>query len=168
MYHHILIPTDGSLLSAEAIRHGVELAKDTNADITFLTVTEPFHVFSLEVDQVEDTPAQYRTHAKERAQRALGEAVATARAAEVSCEAVHVEDDQPYRAIIRTAQEKGCDLIAMASHGRRGLSALVLGSETLKVLTHSAIPVLVYRAGYSATQTLEARRTNRTPANTLA
>jgi len=64
----------------------------------------------------------------------------------VTCKTTHAEDDQPYRAIIRTAEENGCDLIAMSSHGRRGVSAILLGSETVKVLTHSAIPVLVYRA----------------------
>jgi nucleotide-binding universal stress UspA family protein len=76
----------------------------------------------------------------------------------VAFKSQHVEDDQPYRAIIRTAQENGCDLIAMASHGRRGVSALVLGSETQKVLTHSAIPVLVYRAAAAAS--LEERSDN--------
>ena len=146
MYRQVLIPTDGSPLSEEAVRHGVALAADLSAKVVFLTVTEPFHAFSLRVDQVEDTPDSYRTHMYERATRILGEAATVADAAGVAHETVHVEEDQPYRAIIRTAEEKACDLIAMASHGRRGVSALVLGSETVKVLTHSNIPVLVYRA----------------------
>jgi len=69
-----------------------------------------------------------------------------AKAAGVTCEAVHVENEHPYKAIIDIANAKSCDLIVMASHGRRGISAVVLGSETVKVLTHSTIPVLVYRA----------------------
>jgi nucleotide-binding universal stress UspA family protein len=145
MYHHILIPTDGSPLSDEAVRHGVELAADTGAKILFLTVTEPFHTFSLGIDQVEDTRGSYGAHMLERAARILQGAGAVATASGVPYETTHSEDDQPYRAIIRTAEESGCDLIAMASHGRRGVSALVLGSETVKVLTHSTIPVLVYR-----------------------
>jgi nucleotide-binding universal stress UspA family protein len=145
VYSHALIPTDGSRLSTEAVTHGVEFAKETGARVTLLTVTEPFHTFALSVDQVEDTPREYRTHMHERAARVLSSAAEVAKASGVSYEEVHVEDDYPYRAIIRTAEAKGCDLIIMASHGRRGISALVLGSETVKVLTHSTIPVLVHR-----------------------
>lgn len=145
MFHHVLIPTDGYPRSMEAVIHGVELAKGTGARVSILTVTEPFHVFSLGVDQLEDRPDEYRRHMKERAGRILAEAADVAAAAGVPHEEIHVEDDQPYRAIIRAAGERGCDLIVMASHGRRGLSALVLGSETVKVLTHSSVPVLVYR-----------------------
>ena len=147
MYKHILIPTDGSALSREAVEYGVRLTKAIDAKVDLLTVTEPFHVFSLEVDQLEDTRESYRRHMTERATRILSEAEAVAAAAGVRYNKVHLEDDQPYRAIIRTAEEHGCDLIVMASHGRRGVSALVLGSETMKVLTHSNIPVLVYRLG---------------------
>jgi nucleotide-binding universal stress UspA family protein len=163
VYDHILIPTDGSPLSAEAIEQGVQFASEKGAKVSFLTVTEPFHVFSLHVDQVEDTPAEYSRHSQERAKRALAEASGVAQAAGVACEVIHTEDNQPYRAIIRTAEERGCDLIAMASHGRRGLSALVLGSETLKVLTHSAIPVLVYRSGHRTSHSLDPGHTERAP-----
>jgi nucleotide-binding universal stress UspA family protein len=145
MYRHILIPTDGYALSAEAVTHGVELAREMGAEVTILTVTEPFHVFSFGVDQLEDTPAEYRRHMEQRAARTLEEASKAAAAAGVTHEKIHVEEDEPYRAIIRVAEGRGCDLIVMASHGRRGVSALVLGSETVKVLTHSTIPVLVYR-----------------------
>jgi nucleotide-binding universal stress UspA family protein len=161
VYKHILIPTDGSPLSAEAIRHGVALAKESDATVSFLTVSEPFHVFSLEVDQVEDTPAEYRRHAEARARRALEEASQVAQAAGVPNETIHVVDDQPYLAIIRTAEERGCDLVAMASHGRRGLSAVVLGSETVKVLTHSDIPVLVYRSAIPTHMGARRRQTER-------
>src|SRR5829696_2316266 len=146
MYRHVLIPTDGYPLSIEAITHGVKLAQEIGARVSILTVTEPFHVFSFGVEQLENTPGEYRRHMKDRSARSLGEAARVAAAARVPHEEIHVEDDEPYRAIIRVAQERGCDLIVMASHGRRGVSALVLGSETVKVLTHSSVPVLVYRA----------------------
>jgi nucleotide-binding universal stress UspA family protein len=146
MYNYLLVPTDGSPLSEEAIRQGVELAADIGARVSFLTVTEPFHTFSFEADQLEDTPDTYRKHMKERATRILTQADKIAEAARVAHDVIHVEDDEPYRAIIRIAEQKGCDLIAMASHGRRGVKAVVLGSETVKVLTHSTIPVLVFRS----------------------
>jgi nucleotide-binding universal stress UspA family protein len=99
------------------------------------------------VDQLEDTRPEYERHSKQHAERLLAAAASVAEQAGVDCETFHEMDDQPYRAIIRVAEQKGCDLVAMASHGRSGLSALVLGSQTLKVLSHSAIPVLVYRPG---------------------
>ena len=145
MFKHLLIPTDGSELSDGAIRHGIEFAKDVSARVTFLTVTEPFHVISLKVDQVEDTPDEYQRHAKQRAAHALSKGVECGREAGVRCDTMHVEHDHPYQAIIQAAEAKGCDLVVMASHGRRGLSAAMLGSQTVSVLTHSTIPVLVYR-----------------------
>lgn len=151
MYKHILIPTDGSALSQEAVEHGVRLAKVIGAKVALLTVTEPFHIFSFEVDQLEDTRESYRKHSTENATRILSKAEAIAASAGVSYNKIHVEADQPYLAIIRAAEEHRCDLIVMASHGRRGVSALVLGSETVKVLTHSAIPVLVCRLKMEAT-----------------
>jgi len=152
MYRHLLIPTDGSPLSDEAVNHGVELAAYFAAGVSFLTVTDPFLTFSLRPDQLEQTPDTYRKHMGQRATRILTEAAKVALGAGVDHEIIHVEHDQPYLAIIRTAEKKKCDLIAMASHGRRGVSALVLGSETVKVLTHSIIPVLVYRSGSERTK----------------
>jgi nucleotide-binding universal stress UspA family protein len=146
MYNHLLIPTDGSPLSDAAIAHGVALAAEAGAKVTFLTVIEPFHTFSFGVDQLQETADTYQTHMQDRATRILTKAARVATTAGVAHEVIQAEDDQPYQAIIRTAEERGCDLIAMASHGRRGVSALVLGSETVKVLTHSAIPVLIYRS----------------------
>jgi nucleotide-binding universal stress UspA family protein len=145
VYQHLLIPTDGSPLSSEAITHGIMFAKDAGAKITFLTVREPFHVFSVDLEQVEDTRDEYQAHMQQRASRYLAGAAELANAAGVPCDVIQVEDTHPYRAIIHVADSSHCDLIMMASHGRRGISALVLGSETVKVLTHSAIPVLVYR-----------------------
>ncbi len=145
MYKNILIPTDGSELAGKAVQHGIAFAKEISAKITALTVTAPFHVLSLDPQVVEDTPAQYNKQVQEHAAKILDSVAKAAKAAGVACETVQVEHDHPYRAIIDNAKSKGCDLIVMASHGRRGVSAIVLGSETVKVLTHSKIPILVHR-----------------------
>jgi nucleotide-binding universal stress UspA family protein len=94
---------------------------------------------------IEDTPAQYKARMQQHAEKTLGAVAHAAQAVGVACETAQVEHEHPYRAIIDTAASRGCDLIVMASHGRRGISAIVLGSETVKVLTHSKIPVLVHR-----------------------
>lgn len=92
-----------------------------------------------------DTAEQYKKHSEDRAEKFLGAITLAAKAAGVPCEVTHVTADHPYEGIINTATSKGCDLIFMASHGRKGVSAMVLGSETHKVLTHGKIPVLVSR-----------------------
>ena len=145
MYRNILIPTDGSVLATTAVKHGVNFAKEIGAKVTGVTVTEPFHLLSVKPSQLEYTPAEYEKHSKTHAEQVLRTIASVADAAGVSCETVHVEHEHPYQAIIDTGASKGCDLILMASHGRRGVAAVVLGSETVKVLTHSKIPVLVYR-----------------------
>jgi nucleotide-binding universal stress UspA family protein len=151
MFQHILIPTDGSELSKMAIREGIALAKALGARVTVITVTTPFHAFSTSPAMVADTPAQYDKHMTALAKKYLGAAGYIAAAAGVPCDLLHVEHEQPYQAIIDAAQSRGCDAIEMASHGRRGISAIVLGSETLKVLTHSVIPVIVCRRQRPAT-----------------
>jgi nucleotide-binding universal stress UspA family protein len=145
MYKHILLPTDGSELSDMAVRDGIRFAKEIGARVTALHVTPPFYPSEM-------TPSVYTAHvqehdakAKESAQRALAAVTEVARAASVTCTTVHRVSHAPYEAIIALAAEAGCDLIFMASHGRRGVAALLLGSETNKVLTHSKIPVLVTR-----------------------
>jgi nucleotide-binding universal stress UspA family protein len=143
MYTHILIATDGSDLSGKAIRHGIALAKAVNARVTAVNVSAPFHVLSVEPAMITDTPGSYQKRMATLAAKYLEEVVAAA--AGVRCETVHVEHEHPYQAVIDTANQRGCDLIVMASHGRHGVAAIVLGSETVKVLTHSTIPVLVYR-----------------------
>ena len=145
MYAHILIPTDGSELAEKAVRDGIALAKRIGAKITALTVLPPFHMFTTDTQMLEDTPAQYKIRVQEDAKKTLGAVASAAKAAGVACETVQVEHEHPYQAIIATAGLKGCNLIVMASHGRRGISAIVLGSETVKVLTHCKIPVLVHR-----------------------
>jgi nucleotide-binding universal stress UspA family protein len=145
MYTNILIPTDGSEFAEKAVRHGIALAKRIAARVTALTVLPPFHTLTTDPQMIEDTPAQYKARMQEQAETTLGAVVRSAQAAGIACETVQVEDEHPYQAIIATAESKGCDLIVMASHGRRGISALVLGSETVKVLTHCKVPVLIHR-----------------------
>jgi nucleotide-binding universal stress UspA family protein len=145
MYKHILIPTDGSDLSWVAVREGLTFAKALNARVTAITVSSPFRTIAVEPTMIANTPEDYGRDCEAAAARYLGAATESAKAMGVTCDGVHVVDDHPYRAIIETAEGRGCDLIFMASHGRRGVAALVLGSETTKVLTHSKIPVLVYR-----------------------
>ena len=146
MYRHILIPTDGSQLSQDAIAHGAALARSINARVTILTVSTPFHTFVVEPEMVTDTQEQHVKRMANRAAKYLNSAKEVVAAAGVNCDTVHVEHDHPYQAIIDTAARESCDLIVMASHGRRGVSAIMLGSETVKVLTHSTVPVLVVRA----------------------
>ncbi|MBI2748819.1 MAG: universal stress protein [Burkholderiales bacterium] len=145
MFKHILIPTDGSDLSNQAIAQGVKLAKEINARVTGLTVTMPFHFFALDGLQISDTAEQYAKDTKVLAQRNLQVIRDAASAAGVACELMHRVSEHPYEEIVKAAQEQGCDVIFQASHGRRGMQALVMGSETHKVLTHTKIPVLVFR-----------------------
>ena len=145
MYTNILIPTDGSELAGKAIPHGIALAKRVGAKVTVMTVLRPFHTLTTDTQMIEDTPARYKARMKEHADKTLGAVADAARSAGVAYDTVYVEHEHPYQAIIDTAKSKGCDLVVMASHGRHGVSAVVLGSETVKVLTHSKIPVLVHR-----------------------
>lgn len=145
MYTKILIPTDGSDLAEKAVQHGIALAKRIGANATVLTVSPPFHMLTTDLQMLEDTPAQYNARMKEHAEKTLDAVAHAAKAAGVPCDVVHVEHEHPCQAIIDIARARGCDLIVMASHGRHGISAIVLGSETVKVLTHSKIPVLVHR-----------------------
>lgn len=145
MYSHILIPIDGSPLSMTAMQTSIAFARDAGAKVTVLTVVEPFHIFTVSPDQLEATREQYEGEARTQAANYLAAAEREARLLGVPCDVVQVEGGDPYLAIIDTATQRGCDLVAMASHGRRGVAALILGSVTTKVLTHSNIPVLVYR-----------------------
>jgi nucleotide-binding universal stress UspA family protein len=145
MFRHILIPTDGSERAEKAIRYGVALAKEQGAKITALTVSRPFHVVTLEPGMLADTHAVYAKHVAERTKKFLDVVSEAAKTAGVTCDTLSVEHEHAYQSIIDTARNRECDLIIMASHGRGGMSAIVLGSQTLKVLTHSKVPVLVYR-----------------------
>ena len=145
MFKNILIATDGSDLAAKAVEQGVVFAKEIGAGITALTITKPFNVLSLAPSELGYTPIEYKKYAEEYAEKVLDTVAAAAKSAGIDCETLHIEHEHVYQAIIDAAAARKCDLIVMASHGRRGVSAVVLGSETVKVLTHSKIPVLVYR-----------------------
>jgi nucleotide-binding universal stress UspA family protein len=144
MFKKILLPTDGSDLSARAISGAIDMAKNLGAKIVGLTVVEPYSYSSLSEyrpESFEDYEARMNKVAEERLQAVT----AAAKAAGVEIETRVARSFSPYEAIIEAAKTNECDAIFMASHGRRGLSAVLLGSETQKVLTHSTIPVLVYR-----------------------
>jgi nucleotide-binding universal stress UspA family protein len=145
MFKHILIPTDGSDLSRKAVIYGMQLAKTLGARVTAITLTEPYHVASMDAVLVAETVEEHEARVARVADRALEQVKMAAEAAGVQAETVRESHDQPYRAIIDCALANKCDLIVMASHGRRGVAALLVGSETVKVLTYSTIPVLVYR-----------------------
>ena len=145
MFKHVLIPTDGSELSESAIQAGVRLAKSMDARVTGFHAMPKFHVLGYGPEMVTDTREEFAKDCKAQADRFLAAILRATKAADVPCDTVLKTTDYPYEAIIATAKERGCDLIMMASHGRRGVEAFLLGSETQKVLTHSTIPVLVFR-----------------------
>jgi nucleotide-binding universal stress UspA family protein len=148
MFKHFLLPTDGSKASKLGIRKAMAFAQEAKARVTGVFVSQPFHMITYQVEMIEDTRAIYEKQARDNAQSYLSEIDRIAREFGVSCETKLVEADQIYGAIIDTAQRQDCDLIVMSSHGRRGVQALLLGSETQKVLTHTDIPVLVLRGKY--------------------
>ena len=143
MYQHILIPTDGSELAGQAVTHGLSLAKSVGAKVTVIIVEEVFNWPPLVEAGAREHLSLYAEQIKKLATSALNRAGNAAKQAGVSCDTLQVSDAPPYQAIIATATDRGCDLIVMSSHGRSGLSAIVLGSVTNKVLTHTKTPVLV-------------------------
>ena len=145
MYRHILIPTDGSELAEQAVTNGLSLAKSLGAKVTVIIVEEPnwLAVPSFAEHGAFEELGKLTEQIKKYVASALNRAADAAKQAGVPCDTIQVKDAQPYQAIIATAADKGCDLIVMASHGRSGLSAVVLGSVTNKVLTHTKIAVLV-------------------------
>jgi len=146
VYRHILIPTDGSELAQKAVTQGLALAKVLSAKVT-LTVEASFNVYDVPSSRDLRMSGAFDEHfeqAKAHATKILSGVADAAMAAGVTCDTVQVEHNHPYKAIIETAKERGCDLIVMASHGRSGIAAVVLGSVTNKVLTHTNVPVLVY------------------------
>jgi nucleotide-binding universal stress UspA family protein len=145
MFKHILIATDGSELAQKAVDQGLALAKAVGAKVTAVTVTEPWPV-TLAGDVAVTYPIEeYEQGAAESAGKVLAAATGAAGKSGVPCTPLHVKDRFPAEGIIEAAKSKGCDLIVMASHGRRGLSKLLLGSQATEVLTHSTVPVLVCR-----------------------
>lgn len=145
MFKHILIPTDGSPLSEAAMRKGIEFAKTINAKITGFCVVPELPYVGCEADIGTEFKKQADVAVQAEVDKILLAIEEAAQKASVECVTEKVKSVQPYEAIINAARRKECDLIIMASHGRRGMQGLLLGSETQKVLTHSKIPVLVYR-----------------------
>jgi nucleotide-binding universal stress UspA family protein len=147
MFKHILVPTDGSPFSQDTARRAVSFAREAGAQITAFYAKPEFPVTYYGEGALIDstTPEQFAALAEEQAQQILGFVEDLCKEEGVSCTRMTLTSDVPYEAIIEAANECKCDLIFMSSHGRRGLGALLLGSETNKVLTHSRIPVLVYR-----------------------
>ena len=147
MFKHILVPTDGSDLSRQTVRRAVSFAREAGARITafFAKPEYPIAYFGEGALIDPTTPEKFAELAEQQASEYLGEVQNLCAEAGVECGAIATTSDVPYQAIIDAAEQAGCDLIFMASHGRRGLSGFLLGSETNKVLTHSTIPVLVYR-----------------------
>ena len=147
MFKHILVPTDGSELSGKAVKAAVELAAAVGAKVTGFfaapAATPVIYDDLLPVGYV--TPDQHEALIKAASRKNLAVIEEAARAAGVPVDVVSATSEYPAESIIETARDRGCDLIFMASHGRRGLKAVLLGSETHKVLVHSKIPVLVYR-----------------------
>ena len=147
MFKHIIVPTDGSQLSTDTVKRAIAFAKETRAKISFFFAKPDYPVAFYGEGALIDptTPDKFADMAQQQAKEILDANEALAKAEGVDCGSVSAVSDIPYEAIIAAAEQVGADLIFMASHGRRGISGLLLGSETQKVLTHSKIPVLVYR-----------------------
>lgn len=148
MFKHILVPIDGGEHAIAAVKAASVFAKETGAKLTFFFAKPVYFTGYLGGDVVIPNPtleADIQTNLERKADTLLAEAARIATEAGVTCATLCGDNDPPYVGIIAAAEQQGCDLIFMASHGRRGMSALLLGSETQKVLTHCKIPVLVYR-----------------------
>jgi nucleotide-binding universal stress UspA family protein len=147
MFKHILIPTDGSEIAEKAVNAGIALAAEIGARVTGYHAQEPVpvHIYGEGYVANKKMAAEFERRAGEFAARTLEKIEAAAKAAGVPFKALVTKSAVPYRGIIDAAEKQGCDVIAIGSHGHRGLSRLLLGSVTQEVLTHSKIPVLVFR-----------------------
>jgi len=148
MCQHILIATDGSPLADNAVQYGIALAKRLNVPITAVTVTEPWSALEMGrmARQGNQNPiTQFQEAAAAAAEAILAKAKQMADAQGVKCDVVYAREQHPAEAIIAVAKDKGCDLIVMASHGRRGFDRVLLGSQANEVLTHSKVPTLIVR-----------------------
>lgn len=147
MFKHILIPTDGSALAKKAVLQGVKFAQEVGAKVTGFFAAPPYRpvVYEDFVPANYMSPKQHEEATAKLAAKYLGAIEKACKDAGVTYQGYHVASEFPADAIIEAAKTKKCDIVFMASHGRRGLAGVLLGSETAKVLTHSKIPVLVYR-----------------------
>lgn len=145
MYKNLLIASDGSELAGKAVMHGLALAKALGAKVTAVTVSDPWTVFASAEVSAPFPIEEYQLACEEAARKLLAAIKERADAEGVACDTQHVKDQFPAEGILDTAKLRGCDLIVMASHGRRGVSRLLLGSQANRVVTHSEIPVLICR-----------------------
>ena len=148
MYRHMLIATDGSELAGKAVNQGLALAKRLDIPVTVVTVTESWNVLELGrmARQGNQNPiTQFEEMAIAAATNILEKVKQTANSQGVTCDVIHVQDQHPAEGIIAAAEKSGCDLIVMASHGRRGFDRVLLGSQANEVLTHSKVPALIVR-----------------------
>lgn len=147
MFKHLLVPTDGSTLSTDTAKRAIGFAKETGAEITFFYAKPDYPIALYGEGALIDptTPDQFSAMAEKQSAEILLACQSLAASAGVTANTTSEVSDVPWEAIIKAAERFNCDMIFMASHGRRGLTGFVLGSETQRVLTHSKIPVLVYR-----------------------
>jgi len=145
MYKHILIATDGSELAQRAVDQGLALAKAMQAKVTAVTVTEPWTAAVAGEWAVAFPVEEYERASAANASRILDDVLKLAANLGVTCDAVHIKDQYPAEGIVEEAKARGCDLIAMSSHGRRGFAKFVLGSQATRVLTHTTVPLLICR-----------------------
>jgi nucleotide-binding universal stress UspA family protein len=145
VYQHILLPVDGSPASMKAVERCIAFAAEIGARVTALHVVEPLHLFTYEFEVTEQVHDAFRRKLDARTHELLLPVQKLAREANVACDTLVAQADEPWLAIIDTARHQSCDLVVMGSHGKSGVRALLLGSQTQKVLTHSHIPVLVFR-----------------------
>ena len=146
MYKRILIATDGSALARRAEAQGFSLAKELHAEVIVVTVTEFWSALELaaKAQRGAQHPVEdYEKHAEKYAQKILADAKNVAAQTGVACDTIHVRDRHPAEGIVETAKARGCDLIVMASHGRRGLQRVLLGGQAAKVLAYSSIAVMI-------------------------
>lgn len=145
MYKNILIATDGSALADKAVDSGIALAKALGGSVVVLTATEPWTATVSGEMTIGFPAAEYDQAMAAHAKTVLDRATAAAQKAGVACQTEHAKDAFPAEAIVEIAKKRGCDLIVMASHGRRGVSRMLLGSQANRVVTHSTVPVLICR-----------------------
>ena len=142
MYKHIIIPTDGSEVGTRAVEHGLDLARAISAKVTILTVLQPFHAFTFSPEGLTESTGEHQRHLDEQL-KTDNDLEAKVRSSGVDCMHVKAEHDHLNEAVQRTAETHGCDLIVMPAHERYGLLGRTLDSETVKLLSHSRLPVLV-------------------------
>jgi nucleotide-binding universal stress UspA family protein len=145
MYKHILVATDGSDLAGKAVHHALELARQLGAKLTATTITEPWEAVVIAEASIVLPPANYDQGVAAQAAEILASVKELAGERGVAVDTVHLQNRSPGEGLVEVARDRGCDLIVMASHGRRGVSRLILGSIANEVVTHSKVPVLIVR-----------------------